>query len=314
MFLSKAATEWLLALSEVSLLVFGILLVVGLIGEFKEELLRRKLIRWFGRKNIRLTFGLRPFIKICELFVIIGVAGELFADGGIFLFSHHLQTISDKEVSVANERAEAARVKAALVESNNLSLEVSIRQLARQYDQSTNALEVATVRLKQSEIALASASNQVAKTEQSRAGLEKQIADANRIAGLAAKSAEASGQKLQDRRITPQQREIILKELKGFGELFEVHFSSGDPEIARYASDIIEVMKAAGFNVQPHTAINLILAGVPTVGLSITVDPKRLPPNAILMQSVLNKAGVQAKWQATEGIGNKFLAHIGRKI
>lgn len=29
------------------------------------------------------------------MLVIIGVAGELFADGGIFLFSRHLQTIAD---------------------------------------------------------------------------------------------------------------------------------------------------------------------------------------------------------------------------
>jgi hypothetical protein len=78
--LSKSATSIGLDTSEVVLLLFGILLTVGLIGEYaKSE-------RW------------RKHVKTFELFVIIGVAGELLADGGIFLFSSHLQTIADQEI------------------------------------------------------------------------------------------------------------------------------------------------------------------------------------------------------------------------
>jgi hypothetical protein len=81
--LSKSATSLALSVSELILLVSGIILVVGLIGE-------HKLPSWHFR------------YKVYELLVIIGCGGELLADGGIFLFSLRLQSISDHEVSDAN--------------------------------------------------------------------------------------------------------------------------------------------------------------------------------------------------------------------
>src|SRR5450432_3305272 len=78
--LSKSATSIALGTSEIVLLLFGILLTVGLIGEYaKSE-------RW------------KRHVKTFEMLVISGVAGELLADGGIFLFSSHLQTIADREI------------------------------------------------------------------------------------------------------------------------------------------------------------------------------------------------------------------------
>ncbi len=87
--LPKSATIAALDASEVALLVFGLLLVAGLIGELKSR------------------------TKIFEWLVIIGVAGELLGDGGIFLFSRSLQSIEaseiatlNREVTRANERAQ----------------------------------------------------------------------------------------------------------------------------------------------------------------------------------------------------------------
>ena len=56
------------------------------------------------------------------MLVTIGVAGELFADGGIFLFSRHLQTIAEQEIAeltkVAGTAADAAvRAKASADEA-----------------------------------------------------------------------------------------------------------------------------------------------------------------------------------------------------
>ncbi len=79
--LSKSATSSALDASEISLLAFGLLLVIGLIGE------SAKSDKWRSRH------------RLFELMVIIGVAGELLADGGIFVFSKHLQTISDQEIA-----------------------------------------------------------------------------------------------------------------------------------------------------------------------------------------------------------------------
>jgi hypothetical protein len=89
--LSKSASSTALDISEITLLLFGVLLVAGLIGEYaKSERSKRR-------------------VKIFEMFVIIGVAGELLADGGIFLFSRHLQTIADLEIADLTKENTAAK-------------------------------------------------------------------------------------------------------------------------------------------------------------------------------------------------------------
>jgi hypothetical protein len=49
-------------------------------------------------------------MKFFEMLVIIGVLGELIADGGIFLFSSNLQTIAKTEIaSVSNDSAKLGK-------------------------------------------------------------------------------------------------------------------------------------------------------------------------------------------------------------
>ena len=86
------AVAWL-SNSEWALLLFGIVLVWGLVGEYFADHKKKEYPRFKKHK------------RLFELLVIVGVAGELFADGGIFVFSARLQTISDAEVSTSNERA-----------------------------------------------------------------------------------------------------------------------------------------------------------------------------------------------------------------
>jgi hypothetical protein len=108
--LSKSAVSRALDVSEYALLLFGVILALGIIGEYaKSE-------KWKSRKR---TF---------EILVIIGVAGEIFADGGIFLFS--LQTISDREIAVLNGKAGEANRKAG--EANQKAGEANCRASANQ--------------------------------------------------------------------------------------------------------------------------------------------------------------------------------------
>jgi hypothetical protein len=90
--LSKSATNSALNWSEVFLLLCGIILVVGIVGEESEK--------WEVHKKL--------FVAL----VIAGVAGELIADGGIFLFSHQLQVISDNEIADALKSAGDAKSSA----------------------------------------------------------------------------------------------------------------------------------------------------------------------------------------------------------
>jgi len=96
--LSKSATSSALHISELAVLLFGLLLVVGLIGELSKS------EKWKVR------------LRMFELMVIIGVAGELMGDGGIFVFSERLQAISEAEVARLNVEAGALRQRAAEAE------------------------------------------------------------------------------------------------------------------------------------------------------------------------------------------------------
>jgi hypothetical protein len=75
------------------LLVFGISLVVGLVGEYK------------------LPFW-HPRLELFEMLVLIGCGGELIADGGIFWLSEHLQTIQQTRVVALAKLADDAVQKA----------------------------------------------------------------------------------------------------------------------------------------------------------------------------------------------------------
>ncbi len=92
--LSKSATNSALNWSELVLLIFGIVLVVGLVGEYKT-------LEPHSRR-----------MKFFEMLVILGVLGELLGDGGIFLFSHQLQVISDNEIAEVTRNAGDARTSA----------------------------------------------------------------------------------------------------------------------------------------------------------------------------------------------------------
>jgi hypothetical protein len=80
--LSKEATSFCLAASELALLFFALLVAVGLIGEYK--------LHWWNHR-----------LWLFELLVAIGCAGELLADGGVFAFSRRLENLSNIEVGKA---------------------------------------------------------------------------------------------------------------------------------------------------------------------------------------------------------------------
>jgi hypothetical protein len=130
--LSKSSVTFLLHASEAALLAFGVLLVIGLIGEIK--------FPWP-----------HPRFETFELLVIIAVAGELLGDGGVFVFSGDLQTIADTELARittdvgstrsaadsaadAADRASASANKAEGAASNALGLAQGARQEADSFE------------------------------------------------------------------------------------------------------------------------------------------------------------------------------------
>lgn len=115
--LSKSVTTTALDVSEVLLLVFGAVLTIGALGEYK-----------------KFPSLLRASLATFELMVVVGIAGELLADGAIFVFSRHLQVLSEGEYATLNSEAGLARGEAgaALLEqeqlkADNLKLEALVQ-------------------------------------------------------------------------------------------------------------------------------------------------------------------------------------------
>ncbi len=207
--LSKSATSIALDISEIALLLFGILLVVGLIGEYaKSE-------RW------------KRYARTFEMFVIIGVAGELFADGGIFLFSSHLQTIADIEIGELTKEAGDAKTSA------NEAADAA----QRAKDESTNAL------------ALASGARRELDSFASRLAEARQLA-AHAEQGTAALTAANAG-----RRLTSEQKNKLATILTRFAPtaITLEWTSAGGQESVDLAKDINDAIVGAGI---PMTTAN----------------------------------------------------------
>ena len=85
---TKSSTTFGLNASELALLIFGVILVIGLIGEYKVPERDKRLM------------------KVFEMLVIIGVAGELLADGGnIPFFQPTTSNIGQRRIREANDKA-----------------------------------------------------------------------------------------------------------------------------------------------------------------------------------------------------------------
>jgi len=123
--LSKPFVEAWLLLSEEALVLFGFIVLIGIIGEIRAD--PQKKVR-FSKKSLAVfdeCENLRPKIPqsiwkrqkpIFVALVAFGILGEFFCDGGIFFFGERLQAISDRENSVLQTQASANELTAKLLE------------------------------------------------------------------------------------------------------------------------------------------------------------------------------------------------------
>jgi hypothetical protein len=90
--LSKSSASAGLDISEWVILICGVVLVIGIFGEYKK--VPKRMALWPE--------------SILALLVMIGVAGELLGDGGVFLFSRRLQILEGADIQMLSEVARTA--------------------------------------------------------------------------------------------------------------------------------------------------------------------------------------------------------------
>jgi hypothetical protein len=260
--LSKSVTSTWLDVSEIALLVFGVVLVIGLVGEVAKS------DKW--KKRLRLF----------EMLVIIGVAGELIADGGIFLFSRHLQTISEAEYSGLNKQAADAYKQAEIARKEADSFELDI---AKAKKGAADALE----RAAKAEENLGEARKDAA-TANERAANSNKIAEDERLARLQLEA------KLAPRSLTPAQQKDLAERLKPFsGTRLDIFIYGETSEMLSIGLTIASVANAAGWSVRTWgVSVEMVVTGT-VVGTTSEVD-KRIETAANALVLALNHNGINS--------------------
>jgi hypothetical protein len=91
---SKSATETALYIAELGIVVSGAILTFGAVGEYLED--HHKLPRWMEWPKL-----------VFIILVVLGLIGEFFGDGAVFVFSEHLQSINEAEAKALRMRVNA---------------------------------------------------------------------------------------------------------------------------------------------------------------------------------------------------------------
>lgn len=179
------------------------MLVVGIIGEYK-------LPSWHHR------------VKTFELLVLIGVAGELIADGGIFLFSRRLQSIGDLETADLTLKARQADERATANEKETAGARAdaaSSNALAKGFE---SKIADSNARVKAAEARIASANAASKEAVATVATADARIAEAtSRAKGAEALVASAKAQAAKAELGTAQAR-LELAKLKSPRSLIDV--------------------------------------------------------------------------------------------
>jgi hypothetical protein len=259
--LSKPATANWLDGSEVALLIGGLVLLIGLLGE-----------------HFASAGGI--WSKRFAVLVTIGCGIEFLADGGVFLFSTHLQSISDAEVVTAENDAKHAQDSAK--DANNSSVAASNRapdasgQAKKAFDRAASAEKEAGEN----------------KLEAERLRLRAEDEAAKRI---------AIEQQLAWRTLTKAQEKVLIAPLPPelAGTKLLVGDVMGDAEGDSYAAEIWGALSKAGWGDSENPAmrgvgnpISLYFPSVPLQGLQIAERDREQP--ARFLQATLKKAGIDA--------------------
>jgi hypothetical protein len=305
--LAKSPTITALDVSEWGLLVFGLILTIGALGEYKR--LPGLALRFFSHT----TF---------ELMVAVGIAGEFLADGGVFLFSRHLQAISDGEFAGLNREAADARREAASANKESGKARKDAGDAIERA--STNEKEAASLR-KQAAALMVDVANANAMAEDARSmakGFQSQIAGFDAQAKIAIADAAKANLELAKlktpRSLSRQQLEAIRSTAALFkGTPYDLWVNL-DSDSTNIMNLLDETLRSAGWVFTPPT-IPINFSGKAAItslsGVIIEIAEEKRPEFervASLMRSALIAQGIPtvAHANSSDPDKNKSVVHI----
>lgn len=272
--LSKSATITGLNASEWGLLIAGLVLLAGIIGEYK-------LPSW------------HHLLKRFEALVLIGVLFELLFDGGIFFFTSHLQMILDAESAGLSHATASARQAAAEASRTANGFEAKIAASNKEAKQAD-----ALAKMYESQIA---DSNANAKEADAHAAEARSMAEAERTEQLRLRAIVAPRSLSIE-----QQRQIVDVCRKFKGHRASVVSYGMDAEAFELGDQIIRSLQTALGNdrVQDSRA-TLVVTGGFAVGLGVS-GPNSERDLVLALGSEFRSFGLLGSNTPTRPFGSMF--------
>jgi hypothetical protein len=288
--LSEKATSAGLEISEWGLLIAGLVLLIGIIGEYK-------LPQWHHR------------LKFFELLVLIGVLFELIFDGGVFLFSRQLQILEGAEIESLSTRSATALGSAntALTRASDATTKAQSAEKAsgRAADKSGKAEGAAS-----SALTMASAARQeadsfekdIVSAKQQATEAEEHLADALKRVQVAEANTSQLRREFAPRRLT-EEHKVELVRLLSSAPAFTVRFltlRSVTEEVSDFTDDLMDVfvrmkLMAPGSN---NRILNRSIGASDVRGVVIDVlSLAQHPPAADIFIDTLRKFGFECSEQ-----------------
>lgn len=248
--LSKSATESCLDAAEITILLAGLILAYGAIGEYLEE--HGRLPRW-------MTWSKRPRLVFVWM-VALSLVGEFAGDAGVFVFSRRLQSISDIEVAALGKQAGQANERAKVLEAQVKGYDKQIAD-----DKVLVASSDAASREAVADVSKASA--RIAEAQKDAAESRKETAQFNETAEREMLARINLEKQVTWRTLNDGDCTVLANQMRPFaksmsGRKVNVGSYLGDPEGAIFAAGIIAILKRAGIDFEPHIGMNMASGGL----------------------------------------------------
>jgi hypothetical protein len=230
--LTKSTVGACLHASEILLLVSGLVLLIGIWGEY------RKGEKW------------KKYLPAFQVMVLAGIGVELFADAGVFLFSESLQRLEGADIQALDKKARSANDKAAEALGMSITAEDrsekadgtskgALAKSARAETSSLSALDLAKGARQEAD----SFEKDIVSAKKQATEAEAHLTEALQRAAAAESAAKKAQQDEAPRRLSEQQK-LELVRLLSAAPTFTVGFEmprSPSGESADFLNDLMDV-------------------------------------------------------------------------
>lgn len=277
--LSEETAKLWLDVGEIGLLIASLIVVVGVIGEMK---------KFDDRQTLH---------AIAEFLVILGVAGELIADGIVYKASSRLQTIQESEIANTKTAAATALRKVAdmgltfdnldkFVKQKQQNAEARFNEL-KEYVAAEDAKNASVItEFKNDKMALEKARAEAIKASQTS---EKVLADMNDALAKERALQQKMITVMSPRTLTAKQHDLLVKGLNKINKPFSVMIVRiGEQESMIYADDIITALKQVK-NANLNILRTMQTYNPPQYGVQLTLLKRS---NVLQVKSAFESAGI----------------------